>query len=175
MRPTKRSVARSVTICRQQPCGTARWRGPLIAAILLIVWLAFGPDLVNWAGLLLLRLDGPPPGLELEGQLYYTQGFNGLWRHDLRTGTSERWWLPEAGSLVSGVAAAPDGSQLALAWAMPGTGGFQPGTTDLWLTSIPKIEPRPLLTRADSLESWRDPFLVARRALAAGHASADIA
>ncbi len=137
---------------------TARWRGPLIAAILLIVWLAFGPDLVNWAGLLLLRLAGPPPGLELQGQLYYTQGFDGLWRHDLSTGVSERWWLPEAGSLVSGVAAAPDGSQLALAWAMPGEGGFQPGTTDLWLTSIPNVEPRPLLTRADSLESWRDPF-----------------
>ena len=136
----------------------ARWRGPLIAAILLFVWLAFGPDLVNRAGLLLLRLDGPPTGLELQGQLYYTQGFDGLWRHDLGTGVSERWWLPEAGSLVSGVAAAPDGSQLALAWAKPGEGGFQSGTTDLWLASIPGVELRPLLTRADSLESWRDPY-----------------
>ncbi len=136
----------------------ARWRGPLIAATLLLIWLAFGQGLVNRVGLRLLQLDGPPPGLELEGQLYYTQGFNGLWRHDLSTGVNQRWWLPEMGSLVSGVAAAPDGRQLALAWAMPGTGGFQPGTTDLWLTSIPKIEPRPLLTRADSLESWRDPF-----------------
>ncbi len=137
---------------------TARWRGPFIAATLLLIWLAFGQGLVNRVGLRLLQLDGPPPGIELEGQLYYTQGFDGLWRHDFRTGTSERWWLPEAGSLVSGVAAAPDGSQLALAWAMPGKGGFQPGTTDLWLASIPNVEPRPLLTRADPLESWRDPF-----------------
>ena len=136
----------------------ARSRGPFIAATLLLLWLAFGPGLVNRVGLLLLRLDGPPPGLELEGQLYYTQGFDGLWRHDLTSGTSERWWMPDAGSLVSGVAAAPDGSQLALAWAMPGEGGFQPGTTDLWLMSLPKSELRPLLTRSDSLESWRDPF-----------------
>lgn len=135
---------------------TARRRWPLLA-ILLLLWLAFGQGLVNQVGLSLLQLDGLPPGVELEGFLYYSQGFDGVWRHELRTNLSERWWLPEEGSLVSSVAAAPDGSQLALAWAMPGEGGFQSGTTDVWLATLPTAEPRPLLTRTDSLESWRDP------------------
>lgn len=136
----------------------ARRRGPLVAAILLLLWLAGGQDVVRRVGLTLLGLDGLPAGLELQGQLYYTQGFDGLWRHDLQRGVSERWWLPEAGSLVSGVAAAPDGSRLALAWAPPGADGFQPGTTDLWLTDLPAVEPRPLLVREDVFEAWRDPF-----------------
>ncbi len=135
----------------------ARRRGPLFAVFLLLLWLAFGPGLVNRFGQMLMQLDGLPPGLELEGCLYYTQGFDGVWRHKLRTNVSERWWLPEEGSLVTGIAAAPDGTQLALAWAMPGEGGFQPGTTDIWLSTLPAADPRPLLTRADSLESWRDP------------------
>ncbi len=136
----------------------ARRRGLLLALILLGLWLLFGPGLINRAGLLLLGIDGLPPGLEPQGQLYYTQGFDGLWRHDLRTNVSERWWLPAEGSLVSGVAVAPDGGKLALTWASPGDSGYQPGTTDIWLSGLTEMNPHPLLVRMGLLESWRDPF-----------------
>lgn len=135
-----------------------RWRRPLAATGLLLLWLLAGNGVVERLGLALLQLDPLPADLNAEGQLFYTQGFDGLWRHDLRTGVSERWWLPVEGSLVSGVAASPDGGQLALAWAPPAAAGFQSGSTDLWLMSLPRGEPQPLATRSDVLESWRDPW-----------------
>lgn len=135
-----------------------RRRRPLAATALLLLWLLAGDGVVERLGMALLQLDTLPADLNAEGQLFYTQGFDGLWRHDLRTGVSERWWLPAEGSLVSGVAASPDGGQLALAWAPPAAAGFQSGSTDLWLMSLPRGEPQPLATRSDALESWRDPW-----------------
>ena len=133
-------------------------RRPLVAAALLLLWLTFGQGLVRQLGLMLMRLDGPPPVAGLGGQIFYAQGFDGLWRYDLNSGENGRWWSPPAGSLVSGVAVSPDARQLAIAWAPPAGQGFQQGTTDLWLTSLPDPAPVPLLTRTDTLESWRDPF-----------------
>lgn len=133
-------------------------RRPLAAAALLLLWLAFGQGLVRQLGLALMRLDGPPPVAGLGGQIFYAQGFDGLWRYDLNSGETGRWWSPPAGSLVSGVAVSPDARLLAIAWAPPAGPGFQQGTTDLWLTSLADPDPVPLLTRSDALESWRDPF-----------------
>ncbi len=133
-------------------------RRPLIAAALLLLWLAFGQGLVRQLGLALMRLDELPPVPGLGGQIFYAQGFDGLWRYDLNSGENGRWWSPPSGSLVSGVAVAPDAGQLAIAWAPPAGQGFQQGTTDLWLTALPEPDPVPLLTRSDILESWRDPF-----------------
>lgn len=135
-----------------------RWRWPLATSGLLLLWLLAGNSLVDRLGMALLRLDALPADLDAGGQLYYTQGFDGLWRHDLRSGVSEQWWLPAEGSLVSDVAVSPDGSQLALAWAPPAEAGFQSGSTDLWLMSLSSGEPQPLVTRSDALESWRDPW-----------------
>ena len=135
-----------------------RWRWPLATGALLLLWLLAGNSVVQRLGMALVQLDTLPAELNAGGQLFYTQGFDGLWRHDLRSGLTEQWWLPAEGSLVSGVAASPDGSQLALAWAPPAEAGFQSGSTDLWLMSLPSGEPRPLVTRSEVLESWRDPW-----------------
>ena len=135
-----------------------RWRWPLATCSLLLLWLLAGNSVVERLGMALLELDSLPADLSAGGQLYYTQGFDGLWRLDLRSGRTEQWWLPAEGSLVSDVAVSPDGGQLALAWAPPAEAGFQTGNTDLWLMSLPLGEPRPLVTRSDVLESWRDPW-----------------
>ncbi|MCY3718101.1 MAG: hypothetical protein OXG07_00920 [Anaerolineaceae bacterium] len=135
-----------------------RWRWSLATGALLLLWLMAGNSVVERLGMALLKLDAVPAELNVGGQLFYTQGFDGLWRHDLRSGLSEQWWLPAEGSLVSDVAASPDGSQLALAWAPPAEAGFQSGSTDLWLMTLPLGERRPLVTRSDILESWRDPW-----------------
>ncbi len=138
------------------PARRRRW--PLAIAGLLLLWLMAGNNVVHRLGMALLRLDSLPPYLKVGGHLYYTQGFDGLWRHDLRSGVSEQWWMPGEGSLVSDVAVSPDGSQLALAWAPPAEAGFQTGSTDLWLMALPKSKPEPLVLRTDILESWRDPW-----------------
>ena len=135
-----------------------RWRWPLATGALLLLWLLAGNSVVQRLGMALVQLDSLPAELNAGGQLFYTQGFEGLWRHDLRSGLTEQWWLPAEGSLVSDVAASPNGSQLALAWAPPAEAGFQSGSTDLWLMSLPLSQPRPLVTRSDALESWRDPW-----------------
>ena len=135
-----------------------RWRWPLATCALLLLWLLAGNSVVERLGVALLKPDSLPVDLNAGGHLYYTQGFEGLWRHDLRSGLTEQWWLPAEGSLVSDVAVSPDGGQLALAWAPPAETGFQTGNTDLWLMSLPAGDSRPLLLRSDPLESWRDPF-----------------
>ncbi len=136
-----------------------RRRWPMaIAGLLLLLWLVAGNSVVHRLGMALMRLDSLPPDLMVDGHLFYTQAFHGLWRHDLRKGVSEQWWMPTEGSLVSDVAVSPDGSQLALAWAPPAEAGFQTGSTDLWLMALPISEPEPLVLRSDVLESWRDPW-----------------
>ena len=132
-----------------------KYRIPLFFAALLFFWLAFGSQLLNDLALRLLPVDRLPPGLE--GRLFYTQLFDGIWQLDVSSGEVTQWWQPPEGGLVTGIAASPDGSQLAIAYAPPAEEGFQIGTTDLYLSPSDTPDLNPLLVRENRNESFRNP------------------
>lgn len=132
-----------------------KYRLPLLFAALLIVWLIFGPQIIHYLtpGL----VDGLPDGVELSGRLFYTQAFNGIWQIELPGGEPSMWWVPPDGGLVMGIAASPDGTQLAVAYAPPSEEGFQIGTTDLYLTPSDSPDLQPVFVRDNRNESFRNP------------------
>ena len=132
-----------------------RYRIPIILAVLLVVWLAFGSRIIDLVTSRLWYSEGLPAGVTLEGRLFYTQGFEGIWQVDMRTGEASQWWQPPDGGLVKGVAASPDGSQLAIVYAPPAEEGFQIGTTDLFISPIDAPDLQPLLVREFRNESFR--------------------
>jgi Tol biopolymer transport system component len=131
-----------------------KYRLPLIFAALFALWLAFGNQILNQIGLALLSIDSAPP---LEGHLLYSQDFEGIWQFDLASNQISVWWTPPEGGMVTGIAASPDGSQLAVAYAPPAEEGFQIGTTDLYLSPLDVPDLQPLFVRADRNESYRNP------------------
>ncbi len=133
-----------------------KYRLPLIFAGLLLLWLTFGAQFLNDLAIRLLPIDRLPPGLE--GRLFYTQLFDGIWQVDVSSGEVSQWWQPPEGGLVTGIAASPDGSQFAIAYAPPADEGFQIGTTDLYLSSSGAPDLQTLLVRENRNESYRNPF-----------------
>ena len=134
-----------------------KYRFTLILAVLLVMWLAVGPQLIERLTNSPFYRDGLPTEVELSGILYYTQEFDGVWQLDLSTGIARRWWLPPDGGLATGIAASPDQTQLAIAYAPPAEGGIQSGTTDLYLSDVAQPDLQPLLIRANRSESFRNP------------------
>lgn len=132
-----------------------RYRFTIFIGLLLLLWLAFGSQILHQVGILLAPIDAAP---SLPGRLLYTQGFEGVWQVDMETGEVSQWWLPPEGGFVTGIAASPDGSQLALAYAPPNEEGFQVGTTDLYLSPSDTPDPQPLFVREERNESYRNPF-----------------
>lgn len=134
-----------------------RYRVPLFFVGVLVLWLIFGSQIINVVTTFLSRPEGLPAGLNLEGKLFYTQGFDGIWQFDMRTGEASQWWQPPDGGLAIGIAASPDGSKLAIAYAPPAKEGFQIGTTDLFVSPSDQPNLQPLLVRENSNESYRQP------------------
>lgn len=135
-----------------------KYRWTLLFGGLLLLWLAFGPQLVQQIlGPEFKAVDGLPPDVQLDGSLYYTQAFDGIWRIDLSSGETSTWWQPPQGGLVTGLAASPDGRKLAISYAPPAEEGFQTGTTDLYLTAVDQPDLQPLRIRQTRSESFRDP------------------
>lgn len=135
-----------------------KYRVPLLFAVLLIVWLAVGPQLIEQLTTPNLgAVDGLPSGVELQGTLYYTQGFDGIWQIDLANGAVSQWWQPPDGGLVTGISASPDGTQLAIAYAPPAEEGFQVGTTGLYLSGRDQPDLVPVFIREIRNESYRNP------------------
>jgi Tol biopolymer transport system component len=134
-----------------------RHRLTLVLAALLVVWLAFGSQIIHRLGEQSLTVDRVPDSAQLIGRLLYTQNFAGIWQLDLATGEASVWWRPPAGGLVTGIAASPDGARVAIAYAPPAEVGFQIGTTDLYLSPADMPDPQPLLERRVHGESFRNP------------------
>ena len=133
-----------------------KYRVPLIFAVLLAIWLAFGSQIIDLINPRLSETEGLPPGVEFEGKLYYTQGFEGIWQLDMQSGAVSRWWQPPEGGLVKGIAASPDGSQFAIAYSPPIEEGFQIGTADLFLSPSAEADLQPLLVRESRNESYHN-------------------
>lgn len=135
-----------------------KYRWTLLFGFLLLLWLAFGPQLIQrFTDPSLAFVDGLPAGVPLEGSLYYTQAFEGIKRVDLSSGAVSSWWQPPEGGLVTGLAASPDGAMLAVSYAPPAEEGYQTGTTNLYLTPINQPDLQPLFVRETRDESFRDP------------------
>ena len=134
-----------------------KYRFTLLFAGLLVIWLAAGPQIIQRLANQLMFADGLPAGVTLNGTLYYTQGFDGIWQVDMRSGSVGQWWQPSDGGLVTGIAASPDGSHLAIAYAPPAEEGFQTGTTDLYLSPVGAPDLQPVRVREMRNESYRNP------------------
>lgn len=135
-----------------------KYRWTLLLGGMLLLWLAFGPQIIQRLTTPQLPVvDGMPPGVQLEGGLYYTQAFDGIKRVDLSSGAVSTWWQPPEGGLVTGLTASPDGATLAVSYAPPAEEGYQTGTTDLYLTPSGQPDMQPLLIRQTRDESFRDP------------------
>lgn len=134
-----------------------KYRWTLLFGGLLLLWLAFGPQLIQRLTTPQLAFsEGMPPGVQLRGSLYYTQAFEGIKRIDLSNGAVSSWWQPPEGGLVTGLAASPDGMMLAVSYAPPAEEGYQTGTTDLYLTPVSQPDLQPLRLRTSRDESFRD-------------------
>ena len=135
-----------------------KYRWTLLFGGLLLLWLAFGPQLIQRLTTPELNfVQGMPPGVQLAGRLYYTQAFEGIKRVDLTSGVVSSWWQPPDGGLVTGLTASPDGMTLAVSYAPPAEEGYQTGTTDLYLTPVSQPDMQPLFIRETRYESFRDP------------------
>ena len=135
-----------------------KYRLTLIFAVLFAVWVLLGPQIIEYVEQRSQGIyEGFPPGVQLEGRLFYTQGFNGIWRVDLATGDVGQWWSAPEGGFVRGISASPDGSQLAVAYAPPAEEGFQIGTTNLYLTSSHVPDLQPIFVRDNRNESYHYP------------------
>ncbi len=95
-------------------------------------------------------------GLGLSGRLVYTQGQEGLWQIDLKSGEIQQLWrLPEGGQLT-GVAVSPDGLDLALSYAPPrGDSPFL--RSDLYLADGDGSNLAPLLEHRGLYETFDYP------------------
>lgn len=115
-------------------------------------------------------IGGTPParsvpttwaGLGLTGRLLIAQINSGVWTLDLVTGEIRDVYAPQDLSMewVSAAAAAPNGSDVVLAYApRPKQGEVQFGYTELWLTRLDgSLLPRPLIQRQDPGESYFTP------------------
>jgi len=102
--------------------------------------------------------DWPFAGENLSGQIFYTQGVDGLWSLDPATGLQTQLWkLPERGYLAD-AALSPDGRTFALAYSPPPEQDSpQLGASDIYLMDAGCISPpegcpatlQPLLVRAN--------------------------
>jgi Tol biopolymer transport system component len=97
---------------------------------------------------------GPLSALNLNGRLLYTQEPAGLWEVDLQTGAQRQLWHPPEGGVLKGVAAAPDGKRLVLAYAPPSATQYY---SDLYLADADGTSMEPLLERRREMESYYAP------------------
>jgi Tol biopolymer transport system component len=135
-----------------------KYRWTLLFGGLLLLWLAFGPQLLQRLITPQLSvIEGMPSGVQLQGSLFYTQAFEGIKRVDLSNGAVSSWWQPPEGGLVTGLTASPDGAMLVVSYAPPAEEGYQTGTTDLYLTAASQPDLQPLRMRESREESFRDP------------------
>lgn len=134
-----------------------KYRLTLLIAALLVIWLAAGPQLIERIGREVAYTEGLPADVVLRGRLLYSQGFDGIWQLDLNSGEASQWWRPPEGGWVNGIAASPDGTRLAIAYAPPADTGFQIGTTDLYLSDVSSPTLEPVLIRETLSHSYRNP------------------
>ncbi len=144
-----------------------RYRLPIFFGLLLLLWLVFGSQILFQVNQLLTPVQTAPP---LDGRLYYTQNFDGIWQVDMSSGALTHWWTPPDGGMVTGIAASPDGARLAIAYAPPAAEGYQIGTTDLYLSPADTPDLQPLFVREDRDEFLSDAVLVAGWAALVLHA-----
>ncbi len=99
--------------------------------------------------------------LGLTGRLFVAQVNSGVWTLDLVTGAISDVYRPPdlSQAWVNAASVAPNGRDVVLAYAPPPQAGeVQFGYTELWLTDLSgELQPRPLIRRADSRESFFTP------------------
>ncbi|MBI3242772.1 MAG: PD40 domain-containing protein [Chloroflexi bacterium] len=98
-------------------------------------------------------------GLNLSGQLLFTQGVSGVERVNLATGARVTLFKPPENAWLTAAAVSPDASQIVLAYAPPPPEGqIQFGYTSLYLMPADaSATPAPMLERTDPQESYFTP------------------
>ncbi|MEQ8676684.1 MAG: hypothetical protein RLP44_30875 [Aggregatilineales bacterium] len=136
-----------------------RYRFPLIIALLFVLWLFFGRDLIT--RVLnptdeTIAINGVPDGLS--GRLLYTQGRGGIWQIDLASGESAVWWqLPGVG-YVSGITPSPDATSFVVAYEPQMPDNSPTSSTDLYLLDANTLQATPIIERTTITEVYDHPL-----------------
>lgn len=100
--------------------------------------------------------SGQISGMGLQGRLVYSQAQDGLWQVNLETGKITQLWKLGEGAQLFGVAVAPDGQDIAVAYSPPNDATAIP-RADLYLLNGDGTSPQLLMEHTGLYESFDYP------------------